>query len=527
MQFKQIYSLEEQQVIADDVMSACNRKPLAKYNIKQRSVARNLNALGKETSGRAGMRYGVYPFIYTEPYVEEGHVAATFALDTRQHLMTSQEFATKLFNELKSITKMIYTLGKNQTKEEIRHIDSIMLDPIRLSLPSLLLVRPNERDRETKCNLIFTKYELTKVRISFRGQIPQVCIDWDSFKPVQMHEIFLNSGIVRAYCFDEAGNLRSVKRDLKISEPLDFIRSTHNIIEHAKTLQKIQDFWRESITYQENDGPFSETRTKRTITYTVILQNLNLKRSEILTTYWKRLSRVTDLVNIAKFTTFELGVFNDLSTKITVKELDRVINWYRQNKSTIFIDSDSSSFELYRQYILARFSKNATTPIDSTTKWRFYRSFQDYYRFYRQIMHKKIQIDYYSIDRFFAEELTVAQKYKIKQTRNYNKPFTVNTKWDRLKYNIKNDKRIILLDTPLKLVNEGTAQHNCVGTYTDVGRKEHSAFLEFTYAGLIHTVQVDYNKENDDYLIVQMYSSMNQPNATGAEEELQKIINKK
>lgn len=127
MQFKQIYSLEEQQVIADDVMSACNRKPLAKYNIKQRSVARNLNALGKETSGRAGMRYGVYPFIYTEPYVEEGHVAATFALDTRQHLMTSQEFATKLFNELKSITKMIYTLGKNQTKEEIRHIDSIML----------------------------------------------------------------------------------------------------------------------------------------------------------------------------------------------------------------------------------------------------------------------------------------------------------------------------------------------------------------------------------------------------------------
>lgn len=94
MQFKKIYSLEEQQTVADDVMSACNRKALAKYNIKQRSVARNLNALGKETSGRAGMRYGVYPFIYTEPCVEEERVAAMFALDTRQHLMTTREFAT-------------------------------------------------------------------------------------------------------------------------------------------------------------------------------------------------------------------------------------------------------------------------------------------------------------------------------------------------------------------------------------------------------------------------------------------------
>lgn len=519
MQFKQIYSLEEQQAIADDVMNACNRKALAKYNIKQRSIARNLNALGKETSGRAGVRYGVY----TEPYVEEKQ----FALDTRQHLMTSREFAKNLFNKLESITKMIYTLGKNQTREETCHIDSIILDPIRFSLPSLLLVRSNKCDREAKCNLTFTKYELTKVKISFRGRIPQVYIDWDSFKPVQMHEIFLNSGIVRAYRFDEAGNLRSAKRDLKISEPLDFIRSTNNIIEHAKTLQKIQDFWRESITCQENDAPFSWTRTKRTITYTAILQNLNLKRSEILTTYWKRLGTVADLVNIAKFTTFELGVFNDLSTKITVKELDRVINWYRQNKSSTFIDSDSSSFELYRQYILARFLKNATTPIEGITKLRFYQSFQDYYRFYRQIMHKKIQIDYYSIDRFFAEEIIVTQKYKVKQLSGHNEPFTINSKWDRLKNNIKNDKRIILLDTPLKLVNEGIAQHNCVGTYTKVGKREYSAFLEFTYAGLIHTVQVDYNKENDDYLIVQMFSSMNQPNATGAEEELQKIINKR
>lgn len=56
---------------------------------------------------------------------------------------------------------------------------------------------------------------------------------------------------------------------------------------------------------------------------------------------------------------------------------------------------------------------------------------------------------------------------------------TTQNKWDRLKDNIKGNKRIILLDTPLKLVNEGTAQHNCVGTYK-VGRREQSAFLEFT-----------------------------------------------
>lgn len=57
---------------------------------------------------------------------------------------------------------------------------------------------------------------------------------------------------------------------------------------------------------------------------------------------------------------------------------------------------------------------------------------------------------------------------------------TTQNKWDRLKDNIKGNKRIILLDTPLKLVNEGTAQHNCVGTYAKVVRREQSAFLEFT-----------------------------------------------
>lgn len=96
------------------------------------------------------------------------------------------------------------------------------------------------------------------------------------------------------------------------------------------------------------------------------------------------------------------------------------------------------------------------------------------------------------------------KRYKVKQLSGYKEPFTINPTWDRLKNNIKGDKRIILLDTPLKLVNEGIAQHNCVGIYTKVGKREHSAFLEFTYGGLVRTVQVDYDKEKDDYLIVQM-----------------------
>lgn len=64
-------------------------------------------------------------------------------------------------------------------------------------------------------------------------------------------------------------------------------------------------------------------------------------------------------------------------------------------------------------------------------------------------------------------------------------------------------------------------------TYDSIGRKEKSAFLEFTYGGLVHTVQINYDKKSDQYIIVQMFSTMNQPNAKGAKENLQKIINKR
>ena len=93
--------------------------------------------------------------------------------------------------------------------------------------------------------------------------------------------------------------------------------------------------------------------------------------------------------------------------------------------------------------------------------------------------------------------------------------------------NYEFNKNIVLLDTPLKLVTEGNVQHNCVGTYDSIGRKEKSAFLEFTYDGLVHTVQINYDKKSDQYIIVQMFSTMNQPNAKGAKENLQKIINKR
>ena len=45
--------------------------------------------------------------------------------------------------------------------------------------------------------------------------------------------------------------------------------------------------------------------------------------------------------------------------------------------------------------------------------------------------------------------------------------------------------------------------------------------------GLVHTVQINYDKKSDQYIIVQMFSTMNQPNAKGAKENLQKIINKR
>lgn len=122
MPYKEFYSLKEQQEIADDVMNACDEKPLKRYVLKQRSITRYLNNLIQDTSDRASIRYGLYTITYNESHVEEERVAAIFGLDERQHLMTGREFATSLFNELASITKMVYTLEKNQTKEEIRHM---------------------------------------------------------------------------------------------------------------------------------------------------------------------------------------------------------------------------------------------------------------------------------------------------------------------------------------------------------------------------------------------------------------------
>lgn len=43
-------------------------------------------------------------------------------------------------------------------------------------------------------------------------------------------------------------------------------------------------------------------------------------------------------------------------------------------------------------------------------------------------MHHKVQIDYYSLDRFFAEELIIVKKYNVKKKKDYRKPFTINSK---------------------------------------------------------------------------------------------------
>ena len=531
MKHSEIYSLEQQQLIADEVMTAGKQNALRNFILKPTSINRFLSQLNKRDTDRAKINFNFPNEILLSADGEEiKPISNMFALNEERKLLKRNDFATSLFSGLEKVTRMIHIIGRNLNRKELLGIKSISLDPNSLKLPLVVGIKQNELNKDVKCNVIFTLYSLNKIKIIFRRNEIQIYIDSDCFVPVQMHEMFLNTGIVRAYRFDSGKLIFNSMRELKLNEPLDFVRSTNNIVCHAKSLQKMQDFWRESIVSQESNEPFTEAtigdRQNRTITYTVVLQNLKKSRNDILQIHWKRLFAVADHFNISKFNMFELGVFNDLTTKLTQKELVRVINWYRQNKDKI--PAASSSKDLYRRYILVRFTKNIPlSSINSEDQWRFYTSFYDYLRLYKEVMHHKVQIDYYSLDRFFAEELIIVKKYNVKKKKDYRKPFTINSKWIRLKKNIKNNKNIVLLDTPLKLVTEGNVQHNCVGTYDLIGRKEKSAFLEFTYGGLVHTVQINYDKKSDQYIIVQMFSTMNQPNAKGAKENLQKIINKR
>lgn len=421
----------------------------------------------------------------------------------------------------------------------------------------------------------------------------------------EMTYLHLDTGIVRHFQFNDYGKLSS-QYELKTDQAFDLINGTDNILGKIPVLIKMQDFWKEYLKWRTDTVFANNNRDEALeyhvvasssgIKYSTILQNLNKSRDQIIMGALKRVKKVKVIakINLSKFTVPELSAFAAMSTKLTNHELTRVINWYRQNRLNLLIskwsdkkfkgkkgfDPDSplrwypfyiaapvcSWLSIYSLYLYDRFAKNDPVysfkphAIDKiqrrlnlgydydaeTARLERANALINSIKDYLKGTKGKVKIDYHSAQHLIEAEQEVAERQALEQLKLQKKleteTFSTDSKWNKLKSNIKDDSRITFLDNRKKIIEEGIHQHNCVGSqamgYQEEALKNQSLFLDFAYKDKKHTVQIkptkelcDYEKQNadligKDYTIVQMYATFNAPSVEGAKEELTRIINK-
>lgn len=521
-------------------------------------------------------------FMFKKAFLPRGKVPHDTLL-TRKDVGDMFAKLTCYANALTNVPpEMLYGLDKIKFSDDFINNNQL---PFVVTI-NLAVSNKNENDY----NLIFTRYLIKSLTINTRGKYVNVpgkkqriiqdyvyslSIEDDDLLPTNMNYLFLSTNTVKHFTFDEKGNFKHYSYELKTDSPVDFIHNTDNIIGKIPALYKLNDFWTDNYksisasdfgTYSISN-PYHSFEASGTIKYSMILQNLDKSRSDILCLAIKRLNKVRPFINFNKFSVVELSNFAALTTKLTLKETIRVINWYRNHRKTLagsfsLGDPNQSNYfekeliyqvpsvirapisnwpKLYHLYLYMHFAKhnpsllkgNEDEPLHiNEQNEAIAQSIQDYANMHYLATNKKIEVNYYSLKRFRNEEQVITEKYELKKARKEEKlnntEFTIDPKWNRLKQNIKDKSNIILLNTRGKMVKEGIEQHNCVGgLYPQVAKEEKSAFLDYTYNTIRHTVQIDYNKSIDRYEISQMYSTFNKPNAPGAFDELTKLINRK
>lgn len=548
---------EEQQKLGDEVLGSCIKKPLADYLLTSKratwlvqtdkdkekiseyspyidDIYRSFNRILREKMMFKHVR------IRFDFETLRGFPSALFMIDRHHHLLTRKEGADYLINALKDIAKgfdAMYTASPESLKQ-IKKVN-LNLDKIQYLLPEFVELSSTFSGEDGRGrNLRFTLLGIDSLTVyaDNRNKCAVLLINSDNIYYSSVNYLYLDNGLIKQYYVKENGLFANKGLPLKTDQPLDFVYSTDNIIGKIPVFLRLQDFWKDHWTANDSLGRLPDhwlrnrhlTYYAGCVKYETVWQHQNKDRTQILLEAFKRLNQIVDKINFNKFTVSELSQFAGLTTKLTDKEVMRVINWYRSNRE--MLGNNRAAINdwniLYQRYLLSRFGRDPehVAPSDIT----LLDSITDYLIMHRFATGRKVQIDYKSLQRFLDEEQEVSERYIEKRDRKkdvkYKKEFTTQKKWNALKENIKGVSDIKLLNTRSKMVTEGIQQHNCVGSrYVDEANAGRSAFLDYKYGGKRHTVQV--KASNGKYKIVQMYSTYNAPNAEGAEEKLNKIIN--
>lgn len=123
--------------------------------------------------------------------------------------------------------------------------------------------------------------------------------------------------------YGEGGNRHFL---LTINRSIDSTRGTNNLLYDCPELFNCKAYWQEHQKIQDYS-----LNNKITLTYTEILRNHQLNRTQLLCHHWKRLTPLSQQIDFNQFDLMDLNMIRGLNANVTADERQRVINWLLQN----------------------------------------------------------------------------------------------------------------------------------------------------------------------------------------------------
>lgn len=390
--------------------------------------------------------------LYNTDYITR-HSMGLFMLNSQQQLLTRQEAAKYLVEKFmpilslklssnRNFCKNIHTLPINEHPDFNRKIDDyrrrhnfkeyIKNNPLLLSVEIRHIDGQNQfSNADEKYTLLFRLYTITKLNLNFTGGI-SICEK--DLQCIDAHFVFLNNGSVKNPVTGRLGDIafNGALPEMRINQPLDFIKSKDNLIGKIDSLKPIQNYWLDysnaiqndpanfkdfiNVKYQRHQNHLFErilgVHANSLIRYHDIFSNFKLTRNEFYQKHWTRLKKIAQNFDLSKFNMLELGQIQALPTKLTNEETNRVLTWYLKNRDNLDkTNGITLYFDIYFAYLKDKFNNPEFTSSNLIS----------YMWFKRKLTRKKIQIDYTSYQKFL-QEIQHMGKLLLKRHPEYNTP---------------------------------------------------------------------------------------------------------
>lgn len=114
---------------------------------------------------------------------------------------------------------------------------------------------------------------------------------------------------------------------LTINRSIDSTHGPLNLLYDCTELAKCKPYWQEMQKIQAYD-----LQNKTPITYTEILRNPKLNRTELLCHHWKRLENLNKKINFDQFDLTEINLLRGLQANVTDNEFQKVVNYLLNNR---------------------------------------------------------------------------------------------------------------------------------------------------------------------------------------------------